>query len=133
MDARLVDQISIFIENRPGILAEIATSMAAAGVNLRAISVSESIDHAVVRMVTSDVDKAKKALAEAGVISLENEVIEIALDDRPGALAELTQKLAAAGINLEYAYGSSPADSSLGLIIIRVDDTAQTLKISAGL
>ena len=128
MEARIVKQLSIFIENRPGMLAAVCRRVADAGINLKAISVSEAIDHAVVRMIMSDVSKAREVLATEGVIALENEVMEVALDDRPGALAALTEKLVSAGINLEYAYGSSPADPAQGLIIIRADKPDAALK-----
>jgi hypothetical protein len=131
MQARCVKQISVFLENRPGVLSAIARKIAQAGVNLKAISIGEAIDHAVVRMVMSDTDKARQVLAKNDVVFLENEVIEVSIEDRPGSLADFTSKLAEAGINLEYAYGSSPADSKLGLIIIRVDKPDLALNIAS--
>lgn len=99
-------QLSIFVENEPGVLARVARALGDGGVNLRAISVSDNADDAVLRIVVDDERKATEILERNGALCVTREVVEVALPDRPGALAGVAAVLAAKGINVSYAYGS---------------------------
>ena len=118
----ILEQLSIFLANRPGVLARVTHALAEEGINLKAMSVSDTVDHAVVRMVPDDPRKARDVLERGGALVVETEVLCVELADHPGALAELSDKLARADVNIEYAYGSA---SSGGVsLIVRVSDVA---------
>jgi hypothetical protein len=99
-------QISIFVENEPGVLARITRALADRGVNLRAISVSDNTDDSVLRIVVDDDRKAIEVLEERGALCVSRDILEVVLPDRPGALAEVAETLAQKKINIDYAYGS---------------------------
>jgi hypothetical protein len=102
-------QLSIFVENEPGVLARVCGALAGGGVNLRAISVSDSVDDAVLRLVVDDDAKALEILETAGALCVSRDVVEVALPDRPGALVEVARALAEQKINIGYIYGSGGA------------------------
>lgn len=115
-------QLSIFLENKPGVLARITSALADAGVNLRALSVSDTVDHAVVRFLPSDPVKARDVLERGGALVVETEVLCVRLPDRPGGLAGLAKSLAETDVNIEYAYGSADSGGPEGLLVLRVSD-----------
>ena len=100
-------QLSIFVENEPGVLARVAKALADGGINLRALAVSDNADDAVLRIVVDDDRKAIDILERDGALVVSREVVEVELPDRPGALAEVAAVLAAKGINISYAFGSA--------------------------
>ncbi|MGI8890909.1 MAG: ACT domain-containing protein [Chthoniobacterales bacterium] len=112
-------QLAVFLGNRPGALARVCTELAAAEINIHALATSDTIDHAVVRMVVSDPTKALMLLGERGVLALENDVLMIESNNQPGTLAMIAERLAKASINIEYAYLASTAKSETGLMILR--------------
>ena len=123
----LVTQLSIFLKNKPGVLADVTGALAEKGVNIQGISVSDTVDHAVVRLVTSDAKLAHEVLESSGALVVANQVIELDLTDSPGALAEVARKLAAASVNIEYAYGTAPVDGK-SRVYIRVSDDEKAKK-----
>ncbi|HEY1583874.1 MAG TPA: ACT domain-containing protein [Chthoniobacterales bacterium] len=114
-----VTQLAVFLGNRPGALSRVCTELAAAQINIHALATSDTIDHAVVRMVVSDPMKALMILGERGVLALENDVLMIESNNEPGTLAAIADRLANASINIEYAYLASRPNSEQGLMIIR--------------
>ena len=120
-------QLSIFLENKPGVLAEVCKTLQAHDINIRGISVSDTVDHAVVRMVVSDPHAAIHILGEHGTLVVETDVLAIELSDSPGELAKIASQLASAQINVEYAYGSS--DHSSGVVFIRVSDIPKAVEV----
>ena len=120
-------QLSIFLENKPGVLAEVCKTLEAHEINIRGISVSDTVDHAVVRMIVSDPHGAIHILGEHGTLVVETDVLAIELSDSPGELAKLASQLASARINVEYAYGSS--DHSSGIVFFRVSDIQKAVKV----
>jgi hypothetical protein len=116
------EQLSIFLENKPGVLARVCAALSEAGVNLRAMSVSDTVDHAVVRLIPADARAAREILERGGALVVETDVLCLRIPDRPGALADLARKLAEAEINIEYAYGSAGTGAPEGLLVLRVDD-----------
>ena len=115
-------QLAVFLGNRPGALSRVCTELAAAEINIHALATSDTIDHAVVRMVVSDPTKALMILGERGVLALENDVLMIESNNEPGVLANIADRLAKAGINIEYAYLASSPKSQQGLMILRPSD-----------
>jgi len=122
-------QLSVFLENKPGALARLYKSFAKAGVNVNAIMVSDTVDHAVVRMVVSDPDRAIGLLEEYGVLVVEHDVLAISLPNRPGALADMAAKLSNGKVNIEYAYGTAGTGKAPSLMILRVNDIKRARKV----
>jgi hypothetical protein len=112
-------QLALFLSNRPGALAKVCDELAKAQVNIHALSISDTVDHSIVRMVVSDTTRALMLLGEGGMIALEAEVLMIESDNEPGTLATIAERLAKAGVNIEYAYLATSAHSTTGLMILR--------------
>ena len=112
-------QLSVFLGNRPGALSRVCAELADAEINIHALAISDTIDHAVVRTVVSDPTKALMILGERGVLALENDVLMIECNNEPGVLAKIADRLAKAEINIEYAYLATSPKSDQGLMILR--------------
>ncbi len=128
---KIVKQLAIFLENQPGALLGVTKDLASNGVNILAISVSDTVDHAVIRMVVDESTKAIHLLGEAGVLVVENDLLRIDLQNRPGILAELCQTLLELEMNIEYAYGST-GSSDIGMMYIRVMNPGKVLEVLQG-
>lgn len=126
---QITKQLALFLDNRPGMLARVCDALSAANINIYAISTSDTVDHTVIRMVVSDPDKALYVFEEHGTLVVEDDVIMITGDNRPGTLAKLSRKLGDAKINIEYAYCATPPDAKKGLLICRVSDAKKALKV----
>src|SRR5580658_2881492 len=126
---QIIKQLALFLENRPGTLARVCDALAAAKINIYAISTSDTVDHSVVRMVVSDPVKALFVFEEHGTLVVEDDVLMISGDNRPGSLASIAHKLANAKVNIEYAYCATPPDAKKGLLIVRVSDVKKALKV----
>src|ERR1700759_3266174 len=115
-------QLAVFLSNRPGALARVCESLAEAEINIHALTISDTVDHSVVRMVVSDPTRALMLLGESGVLAVENDVLMIESDNEPGTLAEIAERLSKAQVNIEYAYLASSPKSNQGLMILRPND-----------
>jgi len=122
-------QLSVCLENKPGQLAKLARVLARAKVNIEAISVVDSADCGLVRLVTSSNPKAKKALGRAGMSPCQQSVIILKLANQPGALAEVTQKLAAAKVNIDYVYGSATGAGKENMIVLGAHNVAKAARV----
>lgn len=120
-------QLSIFLENKPGVLARLCQSFSDAGINIEGMSVSDTVDHAVVRLITSKPAAASAMLESAGVLVVETDVLTLTLPDKPGQLAEIARKLSKAKVNIEYAYGTTEASG--GMLVLRVSDIKKAMKV----
>lgn len=100
----ITTQLALFLENKPGTLARVCDAMNEAKINIYAISISDTVDHSVIRMVVNDTRKALLMFEEHGTLVVESEVLMIEGDNKPGSLAQIAHKLAKAKINIEYAY-----------------------------
>ena len=122
-------QLALFLENKPGTLASVCQALADQNINIYAISVSDAVDHAVVRMVVSDPHKAIHLLGEHGVLVIERDVLMVQGRSRPGELARIAKTLAEHKVNIEYAYSATLPDAIKGAMILRVDNTAKAKRI----
>ncbi len=129
---KTVKQLALFLENKPGMLAKVCAALAAAKININAISVSDAADHAVVRMVVSDSQKALHLLGEHGVLVIERDVLMLEGRNKPGELASVAAKLANHKVNIEYAYSATPSRATTGAMILRVDNTKKAARILRG-
>lgn len=125
----IVTQISVFLANKPGTLAAVCDELARHDINIYALTISDTVDHAVVRLVVSDPRKAILLFEERGVLAVENKVLMIANSNKPGALSAIATALGKAKINIEYAYLASQPGDKKGLLIIRASDTKKALKV----
>lgn len=120
-------QLALFLANKPGTLAAVCDALAAASINIHALTVSDTVDHSVVRMVVSDTLRARDIFEEHGTLVVENEVLTMEMDNKPGRLSDIARKLAAAGVNIEYLYVASGPDSAKGMLVLRPSDAEKAL------
>jgi len=125
---QITKQLAIFLDNRPGTLASVADALAEAKINIYAITTSDTVDHSVIRLVVSDYRKAMHVFEEHGTLVVEDDVVMVEGSNKPGELAHIAHKLAAAKINIEYCYSATPPDTKNGLLILRVSNPAKALK-----
>ena len=127
-----VKQLALFLENKPGTLSKVCSAIAAAKINIYAISVSDAVDHAVVRMVVSEPQKALHLLGEHGVLVVERDVLMLEGRNKPGELASIAAKLSRHKVNIEYAYSATPSNAARGAMILRVDNPKKAARILKG-
>lgn len=128
---KIVKQLSIFLKNRPGTLFGVSQHLAEAGINILGISVSDTVDHAVVRLVVDEPVRALYLLGDAGVLVIENDILVVPLKNRSGEMADLAKRLGEAEINIEYAYGGLNQETSEGVIYVRVSAPEKAIKLFA--
>ncbi len=119
-------QLSLFLDNRPGTLARTCEALAKASINILAMSIYDMVDQAIVRMVVSDAKQAVAILQRLHASVYEKEVIVMRIPNKPGAIALIAQRLAAAGINLEYAYCTS-SPHEMGHMVLRTNNLEETI------
>jgi hypothetical protein len=125
---QITKQLAIFLDNRPGMLARLADALAAAKINIYAITTSDTVDHSVIRLVVSDYRKALHVFEEHGTLVVEDDVIMLEASNKAGELARIAHKLADAKVNIEYCYSATPPEVKKGLLILRVSNPAKALK-----
>jgi hypothetical protein len=128
MGMHITKQLAVFLDNRPGTLARLADALAEAEINIFAISTSDTVDHSVVRLVLSDYRKAMHVFEERGAFVVEDDVLVIEGDNKPGSLARIAQRLADAKVNIEYCYSATASKERHGLMVMRVSDPKKALK-----
>ncbi len=126
---QITRQLAVFLENRPGTLARVCDALAQAKINIFAITTSDTVDHSVIRMVVSDPRKALLLFEEHGTLVVEDDVVMVDGDNKPGSLARIAHKLADAKINIEYCYSATSPDAKKGLLILRTSDSSKSLKV----
>jgi hypothetical protein len=126
---RITKQLALFLENRPGTLARVCDALSAVKINIYAVSISDTVDHSVVRLVVSDPAKALFVFEEHGTLVVEDDVLMVTGDNKPGSLAKVAHRLSDANVNIEYAYCATPPDAKRGLLILRVSDAKKALKV----
>ena len=117
-----VKQISVFIENRPGSVVEVTGILADNGVDMRAISLTETTDFGIARIIVNDVFTATTALKEAGFVCSLSEALAVAIPDKPGGLHQAVKVLADAEINVEYVYAFLGSHKGEAYMIFMVND-----------
>ena len=125
----MIKQISIFVENTTGRLSGVTDLLAAAKINLRAVSIADISDFGILRMVADQPEKAVRLLKEAGFAAQETDVIGVEVPDEPGALAHVMTIFRDAGVGIEYLYASLEHRPGRAMIIFKADDTAAGLAL----
>ena len=116
-----ITQLSVFLENRPGQLAAAVRLISEAGVNIRALSLADTKDFGLLRLIVDDVQRAKSVLSEHSIV-LETPVIAARMDDVSGALDRILRLLETTQINVEYMYAFTGAAAGRAYVVLRVDD-----------
>ncbi|MBO4228752.1 MAG: ACT domain-containing protein [Clostridia bacterium] len=120
-----IKQLTVFVENKPGTLVTITDTLAANNVNIRALSLAETQDFGVLRMIVNDLEVASRTLSEQGFLIKTTEVIGVKIGDDPGKLTAALQVLKDAGINMEYLYAFMARTPRHAYVVIRVEDNDQ--------
>ncbi|MBW1858904.1 MAG: ACT domain-containing protein [Deltaproteobacteria bacterium] len=124
-----VEQISVFLENRTGRLAEITRVLGDAGVNIRALSLADTSDFGILRLIVSDNEKATEALKEHGFTVGKTSVVAVEVEDRPGGLNRILEILSKEDVNVEYMYAFVQHSGANALMIFRFDDIDAAVKL----
>ena len=121
-------QISVFIENRSGRLAKITTALGNAGVNIRAMSLADTSDFGILRLIVNQTEKAINTLKDQGFTVMVSSVMAVVIPDTPGALGNLLSLLEHAGLNVEYMYAFITRNQNQAVIILRFDDIDKAIE-----
>ncbi len=127
----IIKQLSIFVENKRGSLAEITKAIAEAGVDIRALSIADTTDFGILRLIVNKPDAAAAALKEKGITVSVTNVIAVGIDDVPGAFSVPMQILADNEIDVEYMYAFITRKSEKAYVILRVADNDAAAKVLA--
>lgn len=127
-----IHQISIFLENRSGSLSEITGLLAKKGINLRALSIAETRDYGVLRLIADDEEKATSALLENGCILSRTPVTVISVPDEPAGLSQILELLAEGGVDIDYMYSLFIHQEGKAYMVFRVADEEKFLAVLAG-
>ena len=126
-----IKQLSIFVENKFGRLEAIIDCLSKNNINLRALSLADTADYGVLRVIVDDADKAKVALSEIGVISKLTDVVAVYLDDRSGGLASVLSVLINKDVSVEYMYAFLGRKEGKALMVLKADDEQKAEKVLA--
>jgi len=119
-----IKQLTVFVQNRQGALAAVTDTLAAHNINLRALSIAETEDFGILRLIVNDVDSAKKVLTDEGYLIKIVDVVGVKIGDAPGKLTAALGVLDKAGINMEYLYAFMARTEKHAYVVLRVEDNA---------
>lgn len=126
---KTINQISIFIENTAGRLAEVCSLLGNNNINIKALTIAESPEFGILRVVLDDTETAKKVLKSHGFITTVAEVVAVEVSDTPGGLAKALKVLADNNINLEYMYGFVEKASEKALMVFKFDNLVKAIEV----
>ncbi len=124
-----INQLSIFIENKEGKLADLTSTLAREGIDIRAMSVADTQDFGILRLIVSDHERAIKVLKHAGSVVSVTQVLAVQLPDTPGSLAKVSRVLADNHISIEYMYAFITRRDEAAYVVFRVADNAAAAEI----
>ncbi len=124
-----VEQLSIFLENKPGGLEEVTRIMKDAGINIRTLSLADTTDFGILRLIVNDVDRASQVLKEQGYRISRTIVVAVEVPDRPGGLHSILEVLSKDGINVEYLYAFVERSGEHAVIIFRFDAPEKAIEV----
>ncbi|HSB52474.1 MAG TPA: ACT domain-containing protein [Dissulfurispiraceae bacterium] len=127
-----VKQISVFLENKKGRLWEALDSLAKAKINIRALSIADTSEFGILRLIVPEPEKAKKALEKNGFTVGENDVIAVGVSDEPGGLARVLKVLTDADINVEYVYAFVEKSGQKAVVVLRTENIGAGVKALKG-
>jgi hypothetical protein len=124
-----IDQISVFVENKPGKLVEIIEALGEAKVDLRALSIADTSDFGILRLIVDHPETAIEVLRQAECVVSVTQVIAVKVDDTPGGLAKVLRILSDAGISIEYIYAFVAHEEGRAFVILRVEDNEKAIQV----
>lgn len=124
-----VEQISIFLENKPGSLEHATRVLEESDINIRTLTVAETADFGILRLIVNDVEKANKVLKENGFRVNKTVVVAVEVPDRPGGLHSIMKVLGSEGINVEYLYAFVEKSGENAVIIFRFDNPEKAIEV----
>ena len=124
-----ITQISVFLENKEGRLHGAVQALAAQGINIRTLTIAESRDFGVLRMIVDRPEDAREALKALGFVASITQIVAVEVDDRPGGLAHLLQILGEQRINIEYMYAFTEKRADKGIMVFRFDDPDAAIEV----
>ena len=124
-----IKQISVFLENTTGRLSEVTKTLANAQVNLRAISIADTADFGILRLIADKTDIAVEALNNAGFTTRQTDVVAVEIEDIPGSLAKLMELFQQSHVNIEYLYASLEGQIGKAVVIFKLENHENGLKI----
>ena len=124
-----IKQISVFFENKPGRLGEATKVLATAGINLRAISIADTAEFGILRIIVNNYDKAAEALNAAGFTTRVTNVVAVEIEDKPGSLAAVMDIFKIANVNIEYLYASLEGKQGKAVVIFKLADHEKGLEL----
>ncbi len=125
-------QLSIFLENAPGRLYEATRALGEAGINLRSLCISDSSDFGVLRILVSDVPKARRVIMEKQLPARVDDVVAVEIEDVPGSLAKVLHPFQEKRVNVEYMYALAGASSGKAVMVFRFNDNDKAIEILLG-
>jgi len=127
-----INQLSVFLENKPGRLSVPCKALAKAGINILTLSLADTHQFGILRLIVKDWQKAKTVLEQAGCVVNVTEVVAIEVEDRPGGLAAVLEFIEKAGVNLEYMYAFTFGRADKAAIVFRFENPESALKLLQG-
>lgn len=124
-----ISQLSIFAENKPGAIAEITNALGTAGVDIRAMSIADTSDFGIFRLIVNHIEDAKEALTKIGCIVSVTPVIAVVIPDSPGALNDILTLFSESNVNVEYMYAFVTMSKQNAYAVIRVEDNESAIKL----
>jgi hypothetical protein len=124
-----VEQISVFLENKAGRLAEVTKVLGEGGINIRALSLADTTDFGILRLIVDQYDQAREILKQHGFTVGKTEVVAIEVPDRPGGLAWVLQILSDSDVNVEYMYAFVQHSGKNAVIIFRFDNLEKAIEL----
>ena len=125
-----IKQVSVFIENRAGRLAEVSKKLASEGVNIRSLSLADSSDFGVLRLIVDEPEHCVKTLTQAGFIAQLTEVLALEIEDRPGGLDRVLSLFSENAINVEYMYAFVEKKAGNAIVIFKTGDNIRAREIA---
>ncbi len=125
----IIRQISVFLENKPGRLTAAVDVLAKNGIDISALTLADTAEYGVLRMIVDQPDRAKEVLNEAGIVAHISHVVGIAMDDVPGGAVTILHTLSDNGLSIEYTYACVGRISGKALMVVRTDDRRKAEEI----
>lgn len=124
-----INQISVFLENTPGQLAEFTRLLEKAQIDMRALSIAETQDFGILRLIVDDPYKTVSVVKDAGYICSITPVLAVEITDKPGSLVKMLTALSGGGINIEYTYAFTARKKDMAYMVLRVNDSEKAVRV----